>query len=335
MKTLCVIGQNKLGFREFPKPEIGDYDSLAEIVCCGICNSTDWKIIEGQFVPGTYPIALGHESIGRIVMTGPKVRSYKVGDMVIRPKLRDEHIQTDGGRSRWGGFSEYGVVTDVWAEKGEPYNAFPHPQQIVPNDITASDAVALITLKEVLSCLLRTEMQPGHSLAIVGTGPVAQGLTMWAHLYGIAPIVVFGRRPEHADRFIFLGATEYVLPNSSTKALLAVLENGGFDRAIEAVGSRTALSVCLQVLKKEGRVNVYGLAPDSEPYTPEQENDPRVFRSKVIEAEVHDIVLEHIRAGRVRLNSWYSHELPWEDFQKGFNMVQQKKAVKVVLKIAQ
>jgi threonine dehydrogenase-like Zn-dependent dehydrogenase len=222
-------------------------------------------------------------------------------------------------------------VTDVWTEKGVAYNTFPHPQQIVPAHIPPVHAVAMITLKETLSCLENTDVQPGHSLAIVGTGPVAQALTRFAKLAGIAPVVVFGRRPAWAKVFAMLGADACVAGDDIPPEVQTIVDRGGFDRAIEAVGTRRALSRCLQVVGTEGRVNLYGIAPESEPYLPEEESDPRVFRSKVAEAEVHDKLLGWIEQGQVRLADWISHELPWTDYRRGFEMVKDKTANKVVL----
>jgi threonine dehydrogenase-like Zn-dependent dehydrogenase len=334
MKALCVVEKNRLEFREFPEPALGAFDALVRVLSCGICNSTDWKILTGEFVSGTFPTVLGHESVGEVVKIGAKVKNFAVGDIVLRPKLRDEHVPVPGGRSRWGGFSELGVVTDAWAEKGEPYNAFPHPQQIVPASMPVAEAVALITLKEVLSCLIRTEVEPGQSLAIVGTGPVAQGLAMWAGLMGIGPVVVFGRRAELSKRFLDFGAEAYVVGDDIPSRVKEILQRGGFDRAIEAVGARVALTRCLHMTRPTGRVNLYGLAPESEPYLAAEEKDPRVFRSKVVEAEVHDRALEHVAAGRVRMADWYSDEMPWESFQKGFDLVHRRLTNKVVLNIA-
>ena len=59
------------------------------------------------------------------------------------------------------------------------------------------------------------------------------------------------------------------------------------------------LSKCLEVVKPEGRVNLYGIAPLSEPYLPEEEGDPRVFRGKVAEAEAHERLIEWVEQGVV------------------------------------
>jgi D-arabinose 1-dehydrogenase-like Zn-dependent alcohol dehydrogenase len=331
MKGLFVTAVGKTEILELPEPEIGPYEALVQVEACGICNSTDWKIIEGEFVSGTYPVLLGHESAGRVIRVGEKVRSFAVGDRVLRSNLSDEHVPFPGGRSRWGGFVERAIVTDVWAKEGVAYNAFPHPQQIVPPHISPVQAVAMITLKETISCLDNTDLSPGQSLAIVGTGPVAQSLTLFAKLLGIAPAVVFGRRERWAGLFADLGADGYATEADVPSHVQGILDEGGFDRAIEAVGSRAALSRCLDVVKADGRVNVYGVAPESAPHPSGENRDRRVFVGGVAEAEAHDRLLAWVAQGKVCLDDWISHQLPWMAYRRGFAMVEGKTANKVAL----
>jgi len=262
------------------------------------------------------------------------VRHFQVGDLVLRSTLRDEHVPFPGGRSCWGGFVEKGIVTDVWAEKEVEYSQLSHPQQIVPAAIPAVEAVAMITLKETLSCLENSEVEPGHSLAIVGTGPVAQALTMFARLYDIHPVVVFGRRPEWAGLFERLGADGYAAGEAWPAEVRQIMADGGFDRAIEAAGNREALSRCLQVVSPAGKVNLYGIPPQSASYLAADQADRRVFRSRVAEAETHGKLLDWIQAGEIRLAEWISHQLPWTEFQRGFEMTEHKTANKVVLTFA-
>ena len=330
MKGIFVIAKDRTDVLELPEPEIGPYEALVQVEACGICNSTDWKIIEGEFVSGAFPVLLGHESVGKVIEVGERVRSFQVGDRVLRSRLEDAHVPFPGGRSCWGGFVEKAIVTDVWTQQDVAYNAFPHPQQVVPAHITPVEGVAMITLKETISCLGNSDVRPGQSLAIVGTGPVAQTLAFFAKLQGIAPVVVFGRRPRWAEAFARLGVDGYVAGDDMTSAR-EILDRGGFDRAIEAVGARAALSRCLQVVKPDGRVNLYGIAPGSEPYLPDEMSDPRVFRSAVAEAEAHDKLLEWVVQGKVTLSDWISHAMPWGEYRRGFDMIENKTANKVAL----
>lgn len=323
MKGIFVTAKNQTAILDLPEPAVGPYEALVQVEACGICNSTDWKIIHGEFVGGTFPILLGHESAGSVIQVGEKVRSLKVGDRMLRSTLRDDHIPYPGGRSCWGGLVERAIVTDVWAQQGVEYNAFPHPQQIVPSTISAVQAAAAITLKETLSCLRSTDVRPGQSLAIVGSGPVAQALVRLAKLSGISPVVVLGRRAEWTGRFAALGADDYIWEQDAPTALL--------DRAIEAVGARDALARCRQVTQPDGKINIYGVAPASQPYLPEQLSDPRVFQGKVAEAEAHEQLFHWVEQGQINLDEWISHTLPWRDYRRGLEMVQNKTANKVIL----
>ena len=335
MKGLFITEKDKLEIRELPDPKPGPYEALVQVEACSICNSTDWKLIKGEFVRGTYPILLGHESIGRVIQLGEKVHSFQIGDRVLRSSLRDEHIPYPGGRSCWGGFVEKALVTDVWSMKDQPYNSFPHPQQIVPPDIPSEQATALITLKETLNCLENTGVESSQSLAIIGTGPVAQALTFLAKLSNIKPVVVFGRQTHWQDLFCGLGSDAYIagyvdgmeLPYTVNE----ILNVGGFDRVIEAAGSRDALSLGLKISKPNGRINLYGIPPEGTPYLPAEESNERVFRSKVAEAEEHDKLLAWIDEKKIDLADWITCTLPWEAYQSGFEMVKTKKANKIVL----
>jgi D-arabinose 1-dehydrogenase-like Zn-dependent alcohol dehydrogenase len=333
VKGIFALEKNRLGILELDIPVIGDYEALVEVYSCGICNSTDWKIIEGRFKKGPFPILLGHESYGKVVQVGRKVKSYKECDMVLRSRLYDKDISLPEGSSRFGGFAQKAVVTDVWAQKGVGYNSFPHPQQIVPKSINHDHAPVMIVLKENLNTVHNTDIRAGHSLAIVGTGPASQSMVMWAKVLGVSPVVVFGRRSKWSGRFSYLGADAYVTGDEFPPEINRIMKNGGFDRVIEAVGSNEALSMCLEIVKKDGKVHLYGMPADDVPYESRLESDPRIFRTKVAEAEVHDELLGYIEDGKVDLEDWVNQVCPLNEYQKAFEMVRDEKPTKIIIKM--
>jgi threonine dehydrogenase-like Zn-dependent dehydrogenase len=333
MKGLFVVEKDSLGVLELEVPQLGDYDALVQVEACGICNSTDWKIIEGRFKKGSFPILLGHESAGRVIKIGRKVRNYAEGDRVLRSRLYDKDISIPGGSSRWGGFAQKAVVTDVWAQKEIPYNSIPHPQQKVPLFITAEQAAAMIVLKENLNYIKETDILPGNSLAIVGTGPAGQSMAMWAKFLGVSPVVVFGRRKKWANLFESLGADAYVSGEEMPGEVEKILKTGGFDRTIEAVGSNEALLRSLEITSVRGRIHLYGMPADDESYEEQYLSDPRVFRSKVLEGKVHEELLHYIEDGRIDLSRWLSHAVPLDDYQRAFDIVKEEKPTKVVIQI--
>ncbi|MFW6181164.1 MAG: alcohol dehydrogenase catalytic domain-containing protein [Spirochaetota bacterium] len=333
IRGLFVLEKSSLGFLSFPEPEPGPYQALVRVAACGICNSTDWKIIQGRSKQGPFPILLGHESAGVVVKAGSRVRSFSEGDLVLRARLEDSDVASTGGCSRFGGFSQGALVTDVWAEQGVGYNAFAHPQQKVPPCIAPREAPVLITLKETLYTLKAAGAAHRRSLAIVGTGPAAQMMTALAKILGISPVFVFGRRERWGGLFSRLGADGYAWVERVPEDARRILREGGFDLSVEAVGSSPALRTCLSVTGPGGRVAVYGMPADDEPYESQLIKDPRVMQLKVREGEVHEELLGYLERGELTLSEWVDRVLPWDRFQEGFELVREKQARKVVLTV--
>ena len=64
---------------DIPMPEPGPYEALVKIESCMICNGTDMEIIRGELPEAqVFPTVLGHESAGRVVQIGEKVKAYLI-----------------------------------------------------------------------------------------------------------------------------------------------------------------------------------------------------------------------------------------------------------------
>jgi threonine dehydrogenase-like Zn-dependent dehydrogenase len=330
MRGLFATAAGKLDILQLPIPEPGPYQALLKTEACGICNSTDKKLLYGQFCEGSWPLLLGHEDVGRVVKLGAGVRNYALGDLVLRGTLLDEHVPYPGGRSCWGGFAEYNLVTDVWARDGLPCAPTTHPQQVVPAGIDAVEATALITLKENLSFVRRCDVV-GRTVAIVGTGPVGQAMTLFAKREGARYIAVFGRREQWRVRFEALGADVYVAGDDWPRSVRELLHSGGFERALEAVGSREALAQCVRLVGARGLACVYGVAPSDEPHDADLRKQPNVTEPAVLEAEVHEMILPMVASGQIVLKEWVDVALPLEQYERAFELVWSKQVSKAVI----
>ena len=333
MRTIVAPSVGEVVLADLSTPEIGPYEALVKVEACGICNSTDTKLVDNEFHPGIFPSAIGHESAGVIAEVGECVRGFSVGDRVLRTVLYDRHVP--GGRSTWGGMSEYGVVVDARAVSQDGADAEVHwaapKQQIVPSSIDSVQAAAMITLKETLHFLRTYGVGDGDPVAIVGTGPVAQAFCFFSKLLGASPVVVFGRRAVHGERFKAFGADVYVVGDDYPAFVREQIRKGGFEYTIEAVGSREALSRCLELAGPSGQLRVYGIAPVSHSWYEEDLKHPRVQRMGAKENQVHDEMLQMVADGRVNLDDWVSHVLPVEEYERAFEMVRSKQATKLVL----
>ena len=332
MKALVAVEIGKLALAELPVPVPGDYDALVRMEACAICNSTDHKLLMNEFCPGPFPACLGHEVISTVVTVGPAVKNFRPGDRVFRQRLEDHHVP--GGRSCWGGFAEFGLVTDHWAAKGVPYDlaSLPHAQQKLILDVEPALASAMVTLMETLDCARSAGAAPGVSFAVVGSGPVGQALAMFAKLLGASPVYAFGRRSEPARRFARVCRVDgYVVGTDFPREVARILDRGGFDVVVEAVGSTEALDTCLRLAGAKGRVGIYGVAPESAPFRPDQKSKPNVSFVGGNEGRAQARLVDFVQQGDVNLSDWVSHRFPLADFQKGFDLLAAKLATKVVL----
>jgi len=192
-------------------------------------------------------------------------------------------------------------------------------------------AAGMVTLMEVLDCISACGVGPGHSFAVVGSGPVGQAFALFARLLGAAPVTAFGRSAARAARFAEVSRCAYVAGTDFPASVRRILEAGGYDIVLEAVGSPEALETALTLAGTRGQVKVYGVAPDSHPYTAATLQRPNVQQVGAREGRAQAQLVAMVQAGQVRLEDWVSHVLPLAESQRGFELVQVHKADKVVL----
>lgn len=344
MRVIIVPEPGRIEFAEAPMPAVGAYEALVEILTCSICSGTDSHIINDQFPMRDYPCILGHESIGRVIEVGAKVRNFKPGDLVLRPVAVRPGHKLGGYGSLFGGFAEYGIVADATAIIAETPRgqrpalpAFAAAQQIVPEDFNPNHAGAFITFKETLNFLYRLGVQPGKSLLILGSGTVGLNFTLGAKLIGAYPVITTGRRPEPLQQALAFGADAVIntAQEDLNKAVRALTNGAGVHHAVEAIGDWNVLQQGIRALADNGEIGIYGVAPDKVANMDFAGTAPswalRFVQPK--EEDVHAQVLSQAAQGFIQLERLISHVLPWEDVQQGFELVWRKEALKVVLTI--
>lgn len=338
MLAAVIEKPGELVVRDLPMPKIDDTECLVEILACSICNSTDRKILDGHFRylgPDAYPGVVGHEGVGRVVECGSDVESFREGDIVLRPGVRYDHGECDVN-SVWGGVAQYGKIKDP-VHGGSPMH------QVVPPDIDPFDATMLITLKETLSWLQRWPVERGQSVVVLGSGPVGVSFGFFAKLLGCNPVIVLGRRDEPLSRAMKLGVDAVINTQRDDAAEVVRHWTGGkgADRVIEAVGDDALVELGLSLLASGGRVGIYGITPTRAPGDMERRAvDIGVGRAEwrieffgPQEPAPHEHLLWLVQQGIVNLQDYYTHVVPIEETQRGFDLLASKEAFKVVVRM--
>src|SRR5580704_2486357 len=269
MKALVYLGPAKKALEERPKPEITvPTDAIVRITKTTICG-TDLHILKGD-VPSCQPgRILGHEGIGVVEKAGSGVTSFKAGDRVLIScisscgkcsycrKLMYSHCVT-------GGWILGNTIDGTQAE----YVRTPYADTSLYHIPAGVDEEALVMLSDILptgfECgVLNGRVQPGTTIAIVGSGPIGLAALLTAQFYSPAEIIMIDfddNRLETAKRF---GATATInaADGKSVEKVLKMTGGRGVDTAIEAVGVPASFITCEDIVAPGGiiaNVGVHG-----------------------------------------------------------------------------
>jgi L-iditol 2-dehydrogenase len=334
-------GPGKLVVREIPRPVIGDYDVLCNLLYGATCTGTDQHLIAGRFPwPVTYPTVLGHESVGRVIEVGASVRHFRAGDLVSRVGVPADR---NGAYSvNWGGFAEYGVARDHWAMRADEFPASawsPYRiNQIIPPDIDSRAATMIITWRETLSYLTRMGVREGHTVLIVGSGGNGLAFASHAGAAGAGQIVVLGSYSRRAATHA-AGAhahVDYRAPDVPEH--LKQLCPEGFDIIIDAVGQAESANDVLPHLKPGGTLGIYGIDEHGKCMIQPQRarGSFTLYSGGYDEAETHHAVIERIRDGRLNASIWLdiNTAFPLSEIHRAFEAVQERRFIKALVKLS-
>lgn len=314
MKAAVIEKPGILVVREVPMPSLGEYDALCELLYGATCSGTDQHLLAGRFPwPVRYPTVLGHESVGRVVRVGPRVRHLKVGDLVTRVGM----LATDELGVNWGGFAEYGVARDHWAmrEDGVPaaeWAAF-CVNQVLPPGSDPRAATMMITWRETLSYVTRMGLGAGSAVLVIGSG--GNGLSFVAHAanLGAERVVMVGSAGrESAGRAA--GATDYIDYRApDLPARLAAAKGDEFDFIIDAVGRQGQIDLALPFVKPGGTVGIYGIDEFGRcAINPQKARGTFTFyNGGYSEAETHEQALSFWQSGKLRADIWLDLDDPF------------------------
>lgn len=310
---------------------MGEYEARCDLLYGAVCAGTDTHLVQGHppFCHWVkYPIILGHESIGRVVAIGAKVRNLKPGDVITRVGCPAVGDVTPG----WGGFAQTGIATDWRAMQEDGVTGWQDKtvQQILPADIDPAVGTLFITWRETLSYVTRMGFRPGVSVLVIGSGGNGLAFVSHARNLGATRVAMVGSAARAADA-TKAGATEYhdYRREDVWKPLA-----GSFDFVIDSVGTATNVQRGQQCLKAGGTIGIYGLDEAGKiSLTPG--NTFTFYGGGYDEAEAHEAVLKFYRAGKLNPSVWIdrSRTFTLADINQAFAAVASRQLVKPLVKL--
>ncbi len=211
LNGVCDLKKNRrpLELVELPKPAPRENEVLVKVTACGVCH-TELDEIEGRTPPPRFPVAPGHQVVGRVEKAGAGATRFNVGDRVGiawifsacgecvhctggAENLCEQFMAT--GRDVHGGYAEYMTVPEKFA----------HP---VPDAFSDSEAAPLLCAGAIgYRSLGLTGLEDGQTLGLTGFGASAHlVLKMVAHKLPGVRVFVFARSEKEREFARELGA---------------------------------------------------------------------------------------------------------------------------------
>jgi len=259
---------------EMSDPAPGADEVVLRVAACGICGS-DLHITEDPkpFGLGT-GFVLGHEIAGEVVAVGAEVRDLRVGDGVAVVPMRGcghcaRCLAGDPARCPemvliGGGYAEHVTVAARQCRK-------------MPEGVALADGALAEPLSVALHCIVRSGMQPGDRVAVIGAGPIGLLVAFWARRMGASHVVMADIHTHQRERALALGATDFALAGPRLSENLSDLCGGPPDIVFECVGKRGLLAAAVDAVRLQGRVIGVGLCIGGDDW------DPFVALSKEID----------------------------------------------------
>lgn len=339
MKAAVVTKTFDLEVWDVPMPRIGEYEALCKMEYGATCGGTDLRLMAGGHPnPIEYPTILGHESVGRVVEVGAKVRNFKVGDLVSR--VGAPAGLADGLNASWGGFAEYGVARDHWqmARDGVDRSRWwsGRVNQVIPTEVDPKAAPMTITWRETLSYIKRIGVKDGSALLVVGSG--ANALAFAVHGVNLgAAVYVVGNPLREASFAPFPIAGYYSYKDDQLAATLKGTIPGGVDYIIDGVGTSGVVNSALGLLRSNGTVGIYGWndrrSCGINPFAASASFS--VYAGGYDEEETHAEVMSHILSGRLDAAAWYDTEnpVPLAEIKGAYDRLREHRALKYLIRL--
>jgi len=325
VQALVLTAPNEFSVAEIADPVPARLEVLCRVDRVGICG-TDVHMIAGHYPglwPAYYPFTPGHEWSGEVIALGHGAGDFgfRVGDRVagtshapcsfcancVRGRYNlctsygDPRLHRHYGHTAQGSYAEY-VVHSI-------RSVFRIPDGLDLDQAAIADpaSIALHTAK-------RGGVRDGHTVVVVGAGPIGILAADCARALG-ASRVVFAARGPRLDLVARLGFATVDTNAKDPLAALRELAPRGADVVLDAAGTPESVRLSLAMLARGGRCATVGI-PTSE---------LRLDLSSLVLDELELIgvrasvgemtpVLDLMADGRLRARELITHRFPLSDF---------------------
>jgi len=338
MQAAVYYSNEDVRIEEMPKPTISARELLVKVMACGICGSDvmEWYRIRKA------PRVLGHEMTGEVVEVGEKVRHFEIGDRVFvshhvpcntcRYCISGQHTACGTLHTTNfdpGGFAEYVRVPPINVDRGT---------FLLPKEVSFEDGTFIEPLGCVLRGQRRAQVQPGHTVLVMGSGISGLLHIQLARFMGAGRVIatdINAYRLKAARRF---GADTVIHAAEDVPARLRQAnENRLADRVIISTGAQSALTQALQCTDSAGAILYFApTAPGVDiaiPFNQFWSNQMTLTTSYAASPMDIAAAMELIRVRSVNVHDMITHRLSLAETALGFRLVAEaEESIKVIIR---
>jgi L-iditol 2-dehydrogenase len=316
MQAAFYHGPRALEIADCIMPVPAGDELLIKVNACGVCG-TDFHIFNGE-APAKAPVIIGHEYTGEVVEAGKNVTGFKAGDNIsVNPNIHCGYCEfcRDGrinlcknlkalGVTLNGGFAQFSVVPQSQA-------------YVIPAEFPHKYAA----FSEPLSCCIhginQAEIKLFDTVVIIGAGTIGILMTQLALLQGVKKVIVLEPSVNKRTITINLGADYALDPlvENFTENFNDILP-GGADVVIECAGIQSAAETSLKIVRKGGRIVIFGLsAPSAFLNLPLQSffHKELTIKSSLLNPNTFQTAVDLIVSNKINVGIIHPNEIPLDN----------------------
>ncbi len=337
MRGTILHAPGDVRFEERPDPVIKEpSDAIVRTVAACVCGSDLWPY--RGFNEFSEPWAIGHEYCGIVEEVGDSVTSVRPGQFVIGGFMASDNTCPN---CRAGFQTSCQNVTGYDGCQSE-YIRIPMADGtlVATPDQPADDLIpSLLTLSDVMAtgwfAAVSSGVQPGMTVAVVGDGAVGLCGVLAAAEMGAERVIAMSRYETRQQLAKEFGATEIVVERGDEGiARIKDLTDGiGADAVLECVGTNDSMLQALRSIRPGGIVGYVG-----SPHGVELPVKEMFFSHVGLRggpAPVREFLpdlLDRVWSGRIDPGKVFDAELPLEQVADAYRAMDQREAIKVLLR---
>jgi len=264
-KAAYLEKPGQIAFRKVKVPRPKPGEALVKIEACGVCGSDVHYYAHGRI--GDFvvrkPLILGHECAGTVVAVGRRVENIQEGDRVA-VEAGVTCGSCDHCRAGRYNLCPHVVFLATPPVHGAFVQYLAHPASWLhrlPDAVSFEEGAMLEPFNVGLYAARLARVEPGASVAVLGSGPIGLTALQAARALGAGTIIATDVAPARLRLARKLGAAHTIdaRKHDPVQAILDLTDGKGADVVFEAAGTVGTTQQSVAVARRGGAIALIGM----------------------------------------------------------------------------